>query len=118
MQTFKDLDVWNKSMQLAGDVYRITQSFPKEELYGLSSQMRRAAVSVPSNIAEGSKRGKKDFAHFIRIAQGSNAELETQFLIANDLKYLKEGDLHLCLQKLEDNARMLSKLHQSLLLQN
>lgn len=80
---FKSLVVWQKSITLAQDVYRLTDLLPTRENYALADQMRRAAVSVPSNIAEGSRRGgRKDYAHFVSIAHGSLAELETQVLIA------------------------------------
>lgn len=83
---FRQLIVWQKSMLLAYDVYQATKRLPKDELFGMISQLRRCAVSIPSNIAEGSKRGtKKDFAHFLRIANGSAAELETQLLLADKL---------------------------------
>jgi four helix bundle protein len=114
MRTFKDLDVWKKSVTFATTVYLITKVFPKEEVYGLVSQMRRASVSIPSNIAEGSKKSKKDFSNFIRIAQGSSAELETQIIIANRLGYLHEKDLSRLIAELEDIIKMLSKLYVSL----
>ena len=80
---FKSLIVWQKSMTLADVVFHLTKKFPREELYGLTSQMRRAAVSIPSNIAEGSRRSsKKDYAQFLKIACGSAVELETQILLA------------------------------------
>jgi len=80
---FKSLIVWQKSMDLADKVFQLTKKFPRDELYGLTSQMRRAAVSIPSNIAEGSRRSsKKDYAQFLRIASGSAVELETQILLA------------------------------------
>ncbi len=86
VESFKQLIVWQRSIELVKEVYAITNKFPKEELYGLVSQMRRAAISIPSNIAEGKKRKtKKDFLHFLRIADGSAAELETQIIIAKDL---------------------------------
>ena len=86
IESFKNLIVWQKSVDLAKKIYRITEEFPKSETYGLTSQMRRSAVSVPSNIAEGKKRKtKNDFLQFLRIADGSSAELETQILIAKDL---------------------------------
>jgi len=79
ISSYRDLIVWKKAVGLAIETYHLTDQFPKEEVYGLISQMRRAAVSVPSNIAEGSIRGsKRDFCHFLRIASGSVAELETQ----------------------------------------
>ena len=81
IESFKDLIVWQKSMSLVKEVYVITSNFPKSEIYGLTSQMRRAAVSIPSNIAEGKKRKtKNDYVQFLRIANGSAAELETQLL--------------------------------------
>ena len=86
VQSFKELIVWQKSIELVKEVYKITNSFPKSELYGLVSQMRRSAVSIPSNIAEGKKRRtSKDFMQFLRIADGSAAELETQIIISKDL---------------------------------
>ena len=93
MSTYKELIVWQKSLELSLLVYKVTSSFPKEETYGLISQIRRAAVSIPSNISEGSKRGsKKEFSHFLRIAQGSGAELETQLLISKSLVYISEKE--------------------------
>ena len=86
VQSFKELIVWQKSIELVKEIYKITNSFPKSELYGLVSQMRRSAVSIPSNIAEGKKRRtSKDFMQFLRIADGSAAELETQIIISKDL---------------------------------
>jgi four helix bundle protein len=86
LYTFKDLVVWQKSIALTKAIYALTRSFPREELYGLTSQMRRCAVSIPSNIAEGRHRGtRKDFVQFLRIALGSTAELETQVIIAKEL---------------------------------
>lgn len=89
MKAHKDLDVWKCSREFVSTVYAITKEFPKDELYGLTSQIRRSAVSIPSNIAEGSARkGDKEYIHFLYIALGSIAELETQLLIASDLGYL------------------------------
>ena len=83
------LNVWQKSMELVRDIYQITSKFPKNEEYGLSSQMRRAAVSVPSNLAEGAARkGKKEFEHFLSIAQGSLSKLDTQLELAHMLGYV------------------------------
>ena len=88
-RTHEGLQVWQEGMALAKDVYAATASFPKEEIYGLTSQMRRAAVSVPSNIAEGAARGsKKEFLQFLIIARGSLMELETQILLSRDLGFL------------------------------
>ena len=87
---YRELIVWQKSMDLVTQVYRLTRLFPREELYGLTNQIRRAAVSIPSNIAEGQARqSTAEFRNFLSIAQGSLAELETQILIAVNLNYLE-----------------------------
>lgn len=84
--TYKDLIVWQKGIELVKEIYKITGTFPQNEIYGLVSQMRRSAVSIPSNIAEGRQRGtKKDYCQFLRIAQGSVAELETQIIISKEM---------------------------------
>jgi len=93
IRNHKDLEVWKKSMDLVSNIYKITESFPNKELYGLTNQIRRAAVSVPSNIAEGAARSsKKEFIQFLYIALGSLSELETQIIIANRLEYLNNLD--------------------------
>lgn len=93
MSGHKDLNAWKKSMQLVLNVYSLTSSFPREEIYGLTSQIRRAVVSVPSNIAEGAARNsQKEFSHFLYVALGSLAELETQLIIAQNLDYIQEVD--------------------------
>ena len=87
------LEAWQQSMNLVKKIYESTATFPREELYGLTSQMRRAAISIPSNIAEGAARETaREFLRFLYIARGSLAELETQALIARDLNYLADGD--------------------------
>ena len=87
------LDAWKVSRQLVVAIYRLTQRFPKQELFGLTAQMRRAAVSIPSNIAEGAARsGSRQFAQFLSIARGSLSELETQLFIAADLGYMPQDD--------------------------
>ncbi len=87
-RSYRDLIVWQKAVQLATITYKLTNKFPKEEIYGLSSQMKQASVSVASNIAEGSIRGsKKDFSHFLRMASGSIAELQTQVEICKQLPF-------------------------------
>lgn len=88
--SYKELVAYQKAYQLVIQVYRISKSLPAEELYGLSSQIRRCAVSIPSNIAEGYMRGTREYVHFLKIALGSAAELETQFSICKDLGYLDE----------------------------
>ena len=86
IKSYKDLIVWQKSIDLVTKIYKITENFPKEEIYALTNQMRRCAVSIPSNIAEGRGRGtRKDFAQFLRIASGSAAELETQLIISKEI---------------------------------
>jgi four helix bundle protein len=89
MRPHEKLDVWNKSIELVIAVYKATERFPKDERFGLTSQIRRAAVSIPANIAEGAARdSQKEFAHFLSNAQGSATELETEWLIAHKLGYL------------------------------
>ncbi len=90
---YKELLVWQKSMVLVKELYRLVKLLPKEEIYSLSEQMRRAAVSIPSNIAEGyDRKTDKELIHFLCVARGSCAELETQILIANELDYIKTQD--------------------------
>jgi four helix bundle protein len=89
LKSFRDLKVWQKAHELALAVYKCTRSFPKDEIYGLTVQMRRAAASVPSNIAEGcGRRGDAEFARFLQIAMGSASELEYQLMLAHDLGYV------------------------------
>jgi four helix bundle protein len=113
--SFKDLRVWQNAMKLASDTYRITAIFPKHEIYGLSQQMRRAAVSIPSNIAEGKgHRSDKGFANFLFHARGSLLELQTQIEIAKDLNYLCEQDAMFLLDKATVVGRGLSGLINAL----
>lgn len=113
MKTHKDLDVWKLSRELVSDVYKVSADFPKSELYGLTNQIRRSAVSIPSNIAEGSARqGNKEFIHFLYVALGSLAELETQLFLAIDLNYLKEEEM--LFKKLERIRMMLLGLIRSI----
>jgi four helix bundle protein len=94
MITHKDLDIWKLGIELVEEVYKTPVEFPKEEIYGLTNQMRRASVSIPSNISEGATRGsKKEFIKFLYIALGSLAELETQTIISEKLRYLKNHQL-------------------------
>ena len=95
IQSYKELEVWKKSMDLVEICYKITNDFPKEELYGLTNQIRRAAVSIPSNIAEGQSRwSTKEFLRFLSIAKGSLSELETQLIVAQRLNYISEDILN------------------------
>lgn len=90
----KKLDAWRYSVDLVKEMYRLTAAFPKEEIYGLTSQMRRAAVSVPSNLAEGAaRRNNKEFIQFLYVALGSLSELDTQVHIARELKYIKDKEI-------------------------
>jgi four helix bundle protein len=92
VRDYKELIAYQKSYELVLLVYRLTGSFPREEIYGLTSQIRRAAVSIPSNIAEGFMRGAKEYAQFLKIALGSTAEVETQLTISKDLGYCGTED--------------------------
>jgi len=88
----KDLDVWKKAIEFVAEIYKITRNFPKDEIYGLTSQIRRAAVSIPSNIAEGAARNStKEFIQFLYIALGSSAETETQLIIAKEIGYVENN---------------------------
>ncbi len=113
--SYRDLKVWQFSMKFVFNVYRITKCFPKEELYGLVSQMRRAAVSIPSNIAEGKGRfTDRDRAHFYLQARGSLLELETQILIARELTYFSLSDSELLLDLSKEIGKMLNGLIQAI----
>jgi four helix bundle protein len=115
VQSYRDLVVWQKSMALVLNIYRCTQSFPKIETYGLTSQLRRAAVSVPSNIAEGQARlSTGEFRQFLGNARGSLMEVETQILIARDLAYLDENQSEHLLGAAAEVGRILNGLLASL----
>ncbi len=109
--SYRDLIAWRKAMSLVREVYRITESFPRAEVYGLTNQLRRAAVSVPSNIAEGQARfSQKEFHHFLSQARGSLAEMETQLLIAQDLGYASTTASQGVLSKAAELSRILNGL--------
>jgi four helix bundle protein len=111
MQDFRKLLVWQKSHELVLQVYRISRDFPREELFGLTSQMRRAAVSIPSNIAEGTGRGSDaDFARFLIIAMGSSSELEYQLLLSRDLGYVETGTHRTVEAMVKEVKKMLAAL--------
>jgi len=113
--SFRDLRVWRDAMRLACEVYRGTASFPKHELYGLTQQIRRAAVSVPSNVAEGKGRySDREFAHFLFNARGSLLELQTQLILAEELEYLSVAETRRLLALAEGVGRGLSGLINSL----
>ncbi|MGB9197468.1 MAG: four helix bundle protein [Terriglobales bacterium] len=110
-RSYRELIAWQKSMKFVTEVYLATQQFPNSELYGLTSQLRRAAVSVPSNIAEGQARcSQKEFHHFLSQAHGSLAEIETQLLIARELRYLPQPKAAELLLAADELGRVLNGL--------
>lgn len=115
MRNFKELKIWQKGFEIAVDTYNFTKLFPSSEKFGLSSQITRAAVSIPSNVAEGSSRkSEKDYNRFIEISLGSSFELETQLLIAKAVEF---GDVNACnslLTKINEEQRMLASFMNSL----
>lgn len=112
---YQKLEIWKKGMDLSKLLYAYTKVFPPEERYGLRAQMRGAAVSIPSNIAEGSRRGSdREFANFILIARGSLAELETQILLAHAFAYLSNERKDELMQKCEELSKMLRAFHDKL----
>ena len=115
IKTYKDLNVWKKSYDLTLQIYKTTKLFPKEETYSLISQIRRAAVSVVSNIAEGAARNsRKEFINFLHIAQGSIAELETQIIISNKLSFIDSSQKQLLLSEIDEISKMIIGLQRSL----
>jgi len=115
MHNFKELIVWQKSRVLVKDVYKLTKKFPADEKFGLTQQIRRAVVSIPSNIAEGSGRETNaDFIRFINIANGSAFEVETQLYLALDLEYISKSELEEIIIKLLDVERLIYNLKKSL----
>ena len=115
VKDYRELIVWQKAMDLVELLYRRTRSFPKEELYGLTAQMRRAAVSIPSNIAEDqARRTTRDFIHFLSIARGSLKELETQIIISHRLGYINDAQQSELVAATEEVSRLISGLNRSL----
>ncbi len=115
LKNYKELKVWQKSYGLCLEVYRITKGFPKQETYGLTSQIRRSAVSIPSNIAEGyGRKTTADYLRFLYIAYGSVCELETQILLSGDLSYIPSVDLEVLKDKTAEVERMLKSMIKSL----
>jgi four helix bundle protein len=114
VQSYRDLIAWRKSMELAREIYRVTEAFPRIETYGLISQMRRAAVAIPSKIAEGHERPSSDYRQFLGHALGSVMEIETQILLAQDLGYLEKGKAENLLQRTAEVAKILHGLLRSL----
>ncbi|MFH1665129.1 MAG: four helix bundle protein [Candidatus Omnitrophota bacterium] len=112
IRNFKDLLIWKEGVNLVEKIYQVTKSFPKEELYGITAQIRRAAISIPSNISEGfMRKHNKEFKQFLFIALGSNAEVETQLIISNRLGYLKSEQL----SQLEEVIDKINKMTMSLI---
>jgi four helix bundle protein len=115
MHNFKDLNVWKKSLQLVKEVYIITAKYPKEEKFGLTSQIRRSAISIPSNIAEGcGRKTQKDFCNFLYIAQGSSFEFETQLILSFELGFIEEKVFENTVSKLNEIQKMLNGLINSI----
>ena len=115
MASFKDLTTWQRAMDLTDCIYSLTKKLPREELYGLSDQMRRAVVSIPSNIAEGQRRNSdKEFLHFLAISLGSCAELETQLLICKRQQLAPTEDLDNAIELCNDVGKLLNRLIASI----
>ena len=119
VRSYRDLIAWQKAMDLVEDVYKLTKSFPDDEKYGLTSQIKRAAVSIPSNIAEGQTRNsKKEFIHFLSIARGSKAEVETQLELAQRLGFSNKNEIENIIKKCNEVGKILTGLMKSLLTTN
>ena len=115
MSNYKELVVWQKAILLVTDIYNLTKTFPKEEIYGLVSQMQRAAISIPSNIAEGHDRNSdKEFSNFLCFARGSLAELETQLIISGKLGYINQEQKTHILNKCYEIGKMINGLLKKL----
>jgi len=116
VNTFRDLKVWEKAHELVLEVYKITKEFPGEEKFGLVSQLRRSAGSIPTNLAEGYKRkSRRDFAHFVNIAEGSLEETKYILLLSCDLGYINKSKLEMLNSICEEIGKMLSGLHNKLI---
>ena len=119
VRSYSDLIAWQKAVKLVTEIFRVSKRFPSEELFGLTSQLRRAAISIPSNIAEGQGRlGRKEFLHFLGNARGSLGEVETQIIIARNLDYLSEAEMNDILELSAEVGRILNGLLSSLKAQN
>jgi len=115
MRPHEKLDVWKKAIEFVVAVYKATENFPMDERFGLTSQLRRAAISIPANIAEGAgRKSHKEFAHFLSNSQGSASEVETELLIASRLRYLRDDDYAFLTGALDEIGRMLTGLCQYL----
>jgi four helix bundle protein len=115
MHNFKNIIAWQKAMSLVKDVYLLTEKFPKQEVYGLASQINRSAISIPSNIAEGSGRNSnKDFMRFLDISISSSFELETQILLAKELSFITDEKMTLILEKLAEVQKLIFGFQKTL----
>lgn len=116
IQSYKDLLIWQKGIEIVVSVYKLTKNFPQEELFSFTSQIKRASVSVPSNIAEGYGRNTdKSFSHFLDIARGSLYELETQLLIARELEFIQNTDMfNHVISLIEEEGKMINAFYKSL----
>ncbi len=115
IKTYRDLDIWTKAIELVKEIYKATEKFPKHETYGLSTQLRRSAVSIPSNVAEGFRRyHNKEYKQFLYVSLGSCAELETQVTIAKELKYIQKDEEEMLLERSDYICRMISNLLKKL----
>jgi four helix bundle protein len=115
MHNYKEIKIWQKARLLVKDVYQVTKKYPSEELYGLTSQTRRAVISIPANIAEGAGRGtNRDFNHFLNIAKGSLFELETLLILASDLAFISENQAIEVLEKTSEISRMMTSFQNNL----
>ncbi|MGZ4035238.1 MAG: four helix bundle protein [Bacteroidia bacterium] len=115
MHNFRELKIWQEAMEITRSTYKYTKQFPSSEIYGLTSQMNRAAISIPSNIAEGAGRNSnKEFTQFLNIAIGSCFELETQMILASDFTYIKKDDLEMFIFNLNKLERMINSLMSTL----
>lgn len=115
MHQFKNLEIWKRSRYFCSKIYAVTSNFPDNEKFGITNQLRRASVSIPSNIAEGSSRASnKEFSRFLEIAIGSAYEIETQLLISSDLNFLEFETLETLLNELEEIIKMISKFRSTL----
>jgi len=115
IRNFRDLEIWKKGIEIVKDIYGATRSFPRREVFGLISQMQRSAVSIPSNVAEGFNRfHNKEYQHFLFVALGSCAELETQVEIAGELKYVRSDAKAAILEKLDHETRMIRNMVKKL----
>jgi len=115
IKTYRDLEIWRLGIEIVKEVYRLTKEFPRHEIYGLVSQMRRSAVSIPSNVAEGFRRQhNREYRQFLCVSLGSCAELETQATIARELSYISENEEGQLLEKLDHECRMISNLMKKL----